>query len=590
MTGPDANALLSRAEQGFRDGRLDSARSDLAQARALAGDHPAVLHLLALVERKAGNAEAAAAAFTAALRLAPADPQINGNYANLLAAGGQSEQALDHYGRAIGADSGFLDARFNRAMLLQRLGRLDEALADVEALIADRSTEARFHSARGAILRALDRLGEAAEAFDAALALDPRRAVALHGRARVAMERGEDHAPDLYERALAADPGNGELLLGVAEALEADGRAAEAIARLAPAVEANPGWVAGQLLLARMRWEAGEGRAFTRTLEAAARAQGNAGLWSALATTLAGADLFAEAGQAAAEGLAAAPDDRSLQLAQANYAALAGDVDAADALFARLPGDLPGRSLAEARHALGTGRFDEAARLLDRARAERPWSIAEWALTSLAWRLTANAQAAWLNDQPGLTAVLDLKLDQEDIGAISERLRSIHRTRAHPLSQSLRGGTQTRGRLFERSEPEIRLLADRIGEAVEDYWRALPPADPGHPLLRHRAASPRIEGSWSVRLTGGGFHVAHFHSRGIVSSAAYLAVPESDEPQAGWLEIGGAPAELGLPLEPLRRVEPEPGRLALFPSYLFHGTRPFAAGERLTAAFDVVVR
>jgi hypothetical protein len=30
-----------------------------------------------------------------------------------------------------------------------------------------------------------------------------------------------------------------------------------------------------------------------------------------------------------------------------------------------------------------------------------------------------------------------------------------------------------------------------------------------------------------------------------------------------------------------------PGRMALFPSYLFHGTRPFSEGERLTVAFDV---
>jgi len=31
----------------------------------------------------------------------------------------------------------------------------------------------------------------------------------------------------------------------------------------------------------------------------------------------------------------------------------------------------------------------------------------------------------------------------------------------------------------------------------------------------------------------------------------------------------------------------EPGRLVLFPSYLYHGTRPFSAGERLSVAFDV---
>ena len=36
-----------------------------------------------------------------------------------------------------------------------------------------------------------------------------------------------------------------------------------------------------------------------------------------------------------------------------------------------------------------------------------------------------------------------------------------------------------------------------------------------------------------------------------------------------------------------RYVEPRPGRLVLFPSWMWHGTVPFGAGERLTVAFDV---
>ena len=39
--------------------------------------------------------------------------------------------------------------------------------------------------------------------------------------------------------------------------------------------------------------------------------------------------------------------------------------------------------------------------------------------------------------------------------------------------------------------------------------------------------------------------------------------------------------------EPLHLIAPRPGRLVLFPSFLHHGTRAFAAGERLTVAFDV---
>ena len=64
-----------------------------------------------------------------ALLQATGDPEINSNYANLLSATGDSDGALDHYARAIHSAPGLSDARFNRAMLLQRLSRFEEALS-----------------------------------------------------------------------------------------------------------------------------------------------------------------------------------------------------------------------------------------------------------------------------------------------------------------------------------------------------------------------------------------------------------------------------------------------------------------------------
>jgi hypothetical protein len=49
----------------------------------------------------------------------------------------------------------------------------------------------------------------------------------------------------------------------------------------------------------------------------------------------------------------------------------------------------------------------------------------------------------------------------------------------------------------------------------------------------------------------------------------------------------GESTDLGMNLPPIRLVEPKQGRLVLFPSTMWHGTRPFDAGERLTVAFDV---
>jgi tetratricopeptide (TPR) repeat protein len=585
----DPAVLYSRAEQHFAAGRFDAARADLLSARRLAGPHPAILHLLALTERRRGDPAAARAAFQAALAAAPRDATLYGNFANFHADIGDTDAALTAYATALSLAPAHHDARFNRALLLQKLGRLDEALADLDAIAAAaRPSDPRVHSARGSVLRDLGRLADAAAAYDAALQADSNRAVAAHGRARVAMERGEDAAPAFYRRAAALRPGDPQIQLDLAEALEMQGDPA-AIPTLAAGVAAAPAWAQGQKVLARMRWEAGEGRAFTRGLEAAlAAAPGERGLWLAYASALAEADLHAEAADAAARARASiGTDDPELMLVEALRASEAGQTERADRLFAALP-DMPGRSLAEARHRARTGDFGRASALAERARAGSPWDVGAWALTGILWRLTGDGRAAWLLEQPGLVDAQTLALDVAALAETAERLRSLHRTRAHPIGQSLRGGTQTRGALFAREEPEIVRLRRAIEDAVRAYWDRLPPADPAHPLLRHRNLRPRVTGSWSVRLTGGGFHVAHFHSAGALSSACYFVVPEPRTAMEGWLELGGAPAELGLELEPLARIAPAPGRIALFPSYLFHGTRPFSEGERLTVAFDVV--
>jgi Putative 2OG-Fe(II) oxygenase len=144
--------------------------------------------------------------------------------------------------------------------------------------------------------------------------------------------------------------------------------------------------------------------------------------------------------------------------------------------------------------------------------------------------------------------------------------------------------------LLWRLEPEARRLRLELEDALDSHWQQLPAEDSAHPLLKHRNRRPRLRGSWSVRLTGGGFHLSHMHPHGLLSSASYWALPDSDptDPQAGILELGRPPKELGLDLEPLAILEPKPGHLALFPSTLMHGTRPFPKGERLTLAFDVV--
>lgn len=187
-----------------------------------------------------------------------------------------------------------------------------------------------------------------------------------------------------------------------------------------------------------------------------------------------------------------------------------------------------------------------------------------------------------------IVRVSDLGLGPAEIAELTACLRTMHLDRSEPLDQSVRGGTQTDGRLLQRIAPSIRSLYRRIDAEVARYVEALPDPIDGHPLLGRIPFRPRIIGSWSVRLTTGGHHAPHLHPQGWLSSAFYVVVPDvGASSQEGHLTLGEPQPALNTGLAPYLTVEPRPGRLVLFPSTLWHGTRPFARGERMTVAFDV---
>ena len=207
--------------------------------------------------------------------------------------------------------------------------------------------------------------------------------------------------------------------------------------------------------------------------------------------------------------------------------------------------------------------------------------------------MIGDPRSHWLAAQPGLIDTRELLLSASQLADISAVLRSMHRSRSQPIGQSVRGGTQTTGQLFVQQNPAIDLLKDALAVAIRDFVGALPAADPRHPRLKYRDMGLAFGPSWSVRLNEGGFHAAHFHPGGILSSACYISLPETlddAEERPGWLEIGRPPPQFP-DLPPLQMVEPKPGLLVLFPSYMWHGTVPFASRQkRLSCAFDIVRR
>lgn len=559
----------------------------------------ASLREAALAAEKAGQAGEAARLFDAALAAAPADARLLNSAGGCALRCGDALRAEALYRRAHDLAPGDVEFVINLAIVLTRLERAHEAVSLLHAREAEGGGQARYWSTRAASERDAGDLTAAAASYERCLALDPVHARGLHGRARVALERGERDAPARYEAALRALPGDGSLWLGRAMALEAAGQYEEA-RRIAQALSVQmPAWLDAHRYLAELRLNAGEGAgegeeaghrgAFADHYGPATHAlPENVELVQAWCSALSGADRFAEAAQVAQEALERRPEDPRLMGCAAIYASAAGDLERADALFAQVPAGA--RSpLEEGRHRLRRGDFERAELLLSQALEREPDSVPAWALRSIAWRKLGDKREAWLHGQEGLVRRLPLALSDARWGEIVATLDALHDESIHPVGQSVRGGSQTRGSLFARTEPPLRDLHEAIMAVIEQYRKGLPPRDGDHPLLRHREDALAITGSWSVRLGPGGRHTVHIHPRGVLSSALYVSLPPlaDDAPGAGCLELGGAPPEMGIDLAPSTVITPLERHLALFPSTLFHGTRPFASGRRMTVAFDV---
>lgn len=524
-----------------------------------------------------------------AVELAGNDASILNSAAHFFSRNGDTVRAIRLLQQAVEANFDAAEPLFNLALLLTAQGQASDALA----LLAEREQSfagvARYWMIRAGAERALRRKREALSSFEAAAQIEPSDIRAAHGRARMALETGRP-AAKLYRSVVATQPDNLDAWLGYAEALDAERRGAEACALLESAVSQQPMWIEGLEMLARLRWANGECETFAAHYAVAARTSRNAELYASWSQILAGVDLHAQAANVVAQARNLLGDSETFALIEAGHRGEAGDDEAAEAIFATLSLDAPERLLHEARHRLRRGDAAAAEALCARAIAVDADPVTAWALRSIAWRLLGDPRSDWLHGQQGLIAVLPLGLEGVEMSCMVNYLDDLHNQSAIPLNQSVRSGTQTRGGLFDRHEPEAHRIEQAFRDVIEKYRAGLPPCDDNHPLLRHRDSAWRIAGSWSIRMVDAGHHVQHIHPQGLVSSASYFAVPGSvsaSADKAGWLELGRPPSSLRTALPPVATIEPCLGQCVLFPSTMYHGTRPFPAGKRMSVAIDI---
>lgn len=474
------------------------------------------------------------------------------------------------------------------ARLALAYGEEERALPVIESE-ASRRRSAHSWQWSAMLHRAIDDREAALSALDEAAALDHRDPQIARSRARISLEAGLP-AVELFAAAVRQTPNDPDLLLGLVAALFAQHDSASAIAGLENMLSRQPAWVAGHRDLAQLYCLTGQRERLSESVERALRVcPHDHALWLLLIDLHAQAEQYDRMREAARRAQLSIGPLRAIRLAEAIALSETGDGDLAEGLFKEVDavGDAEG-ALHYVRHLMRQARVDAALPIIEQWLPVQNGS-GFWPYASIAWRLTGDPRAQWLDGD--FVRTVDISAGLPDIEGLAAHLRGLHVASERHLDQSVRGGTQTDGALFNRIDPVIKSLRAVICSAVSDYIAALPPPDPRHPLLSHRRdRAPRFAGSWSVRLTGAGFHSNHVHPAGWISSALYIAVPsrnERGEGDAGWLQLGQPQDGLNIALPALQTLEPVVSRLILFPSTMWHGTRPFGAGERLTVAFDV---
>ena len=479
-------------------------------------------------------------------------------------------------------------ALFEEASAAWDRGDAEALLPKIEQALP-RSTDYRLWHIHGLILRQLERQAEALKSLQRAVELAPTAPNPAHALARALLEAGLPSV-EAYSRAVRLAPGAPEILLDLAAALVAEQRIDDAIAGLRRGLSFTPQWGEGHSALSKLRWAQGERQGFAGSYdEALERMPRNLDLRRDQIVTLIHAEQWDEALRAIAAGRAAVGDHTIFDSNEAVVRSELGEAAEADALFDRLAGLQDATvQIRRVRHFLRTGRPAEACSAME------PWlsgrdAFLFWPYASVAWRLTGDPRWEWLEGDPRLVGVYDIADRLPPLDELADALRHLHKVRGEPLEQSVRGGTQTDGNLFQNIDPIIVRVREAIRATVAEHVAQLPERDERHPLLAPERGRPiRFNGAWSVRLSGRGYHANHVHPLGWLSSALYIVLPpDLGQGDAGYLTLGEPQAQLKLPVPPTRLIEPKPGRLALFPSWMWHGTRPFGEGERMTIAFDV---
>ena len=570
-------ASILQAAGLVRQGQWRQAEGVLAQVLSAHPGEPDGLQLLGLVRENQGRPAEAEQLLRRSLAARPNQPHVEVHLGRILAETGRHQEAID---------------------LLQTAARTQPDLFDAFVILA----QVQFT------------IGDFAAAetnYRSALRLSPKSQVALLGLGVLLNKTARPAEAEALLRVAAENtarpaPWQAKVARNLGLSLDLLGRPEEALDALRHAILLDPPNEEAHRELNALLYRLDRTEEFLASYDEAIRRLPGSGsaergaLLLQKAGFLIDAERFLEARDCFAQVAQTAPQSAGPQNGLAAAYAGLGQFDASIAAYEKSMRLEPGDATTKVRLAcvlLQTGESKRALRLTQEAVPAMALDQATLAVHELALRANEDPRAGHLADYERHVQIFDLDpplgfSSMADFNAaLNAHLDTLHTDLREHVDQTLRHGTQTAPSLLKSRNVLLAALSRRIEEAVHAYIARMPD-DEKHPLSNRRRKGFAFAGSWSSRLQACGFHANHVHPQGWISSCYYVAVPGATLDRSGrqgWIKFG-EPSFKAILRDPVRRaIQPMPGRLVLFPSYMWHGTIPFHSAEaRTTIAFDAV--
>ncbi|WP_026375545.1 tetratricopeptide repeat protein [Aestuariibacter salexigens] len=558
------------------------------------------LQLLGALRAAQGNVKEAITLCRKSLKIQPKQPNVHNNLANYLKQSGLTDDAQQHYRAALALKSDYHDARKNLIKLLIEQSAFDVANKELVTAQAAGLPQVDVVRLQARCCTSENKLDEAITLYERAIQLGDNQPQTWHDLALALRTNGQPaKALDYYQALLKAGVNDYALFHNVANAYSDLGKLEQAIGYYQQAIALQPQYVDAHINLSELMWEVGKPEhMFDEFRTAIAQYPDDLELRVAYIDRLLRLKHLDTAWQEIQSLGANFSQFTAYQDVRARLLKARGEMDSAVQAHKRVlnAGDSTVQQRTNAAETLmQNGNYTDALRAIEAQLSTNSHDQMLLSLRDLCWRALGMNHDIINSAHDNLVREYYIEIPPEFpsrvafCNTLADYLTSLHTGTQQPLQQTLHGGTQTRGNLFDNPHPLIQQVIAAFRQCINRYIDDIQHLDEPYPGFK-QVSDYRFSGSWSVRLKKSGYHNNHVHPMGWLSSAFYVQLPSvtAGQDRQGWFKVGEPNIALNPPLPALRYVQPEVGKLVLFPSYIWHGTQPFDSDEvRTTIAYDV---